>query len=75
MWNLKNMTQPTYPQNKNRFIGIEISLVFCREGKGGQWMKKRRIGSLGLAEASYYIYKKVTRSYCITLYSIFFDKP
>ena len=49
------MTQPTYPQNKNRFIGIEISLVFCREGKGGQWMKKRRIGSLGLAEASYYI--------------------
>ena len=58
MWNLKNMTQPTYPQNKNRLIGIEISLVFSREGKGGQWMKKRRIGSLGLAEASYYIYTR-----------------
>ena len=52
------MTQPTYPQNKNRLIGIEISLVFSREGKGGQWMKKRRIGSLGLAEASYYIYTR-----------------
>ena len=71
MRNLKNTTQSTYPQNKNRLTDTEISLVFSREGKGGQRMKKRRIGSLGLAEASYYIYNKITRSYCITQGTIF----
>ena len=50
MWNLKYDTSGTYLQNKNRLADTENRLVGV---KGKEW-----IGSLGLADANYYIYNK-----------------
>ena len=47
MWNLKYDTNGTYLQNKNRLADTENRLVVVK-GKG--W-----IGSVGLADANYYI--------------------
>ena len=51
-------TIDTSTKQKQTHRHREQMCVYQGQGRG-QWVKKRRTGSLGLAEASCYIYKKV----------------
>ena len=51
MWNLKYDINEL-PRNRNRLTDIENRLVVA---KGERWVGERRIESLGLADANYYI--------------------